>query len=71
MLPFQPDHVGVTELFVPGGHDPSRLVLHYPAGAVNLHLPLSPPLEAVRLVVAPMVFWLTTQVVMLGTTGVV
>ena len=71
MLPFKPDHVGVAELFVPGGHDPPRLVLHYPAGAVHLPLPLHLPLGAVRLVVAPMVFWLSTHVVMLGTTGVV
>ena len=68
MPPLQPDHVVVTELFVAGAHDPSCLVLHYPAGAVSLPLLL---LIAVRLVVAPVMFWLSTQVVLLGTAGVV
>ena len=64
MPPLQPDHVVVTELFVAGAHNPSRLVLHYPAGAVSLLLPLG-------LIVAPMVFWPPAQVVLLGTTGVI
>ena len=64
MPPLQPDHVVVTELFVAGAHDPSCLVLHYPAGAVHLHLLLG-------LIVAPLVFWLPAQVVVLRTTGVI
>ena len=67
MSPLQPDHVVMTELFVAGAHDAPCLVLHYPAGAVHLPLPLDPG----RLIIAPVVFWLPAQVMLLRTAGMV